>query len=397
LAVFLNLSIACAFAFAGEGVIEKVVSFSNTTKTSVAIFYSGSEPLRYFVVDSGDNLLTLDLPGVISKFDFSTLEVSQADQIAQQPLDPDITKGISLRFTLKWGVTYDIFDNGSGEMTLLFQSPPSPVAAPPVASTATVEDEPAPTEEASTVAEDGAVTVEPESTPIASTEEPISTGDAPDEENTTTFTPLFREISGQAGKNRISALQLHAEYDHGRILLHVDDLTDYKTFFLEAPKRFVLDLQQTILSLDRNGLSLDLPLIKQIRIRQFRSLPVPVTRLVLDLGMDALVKVLPTETGLLLAFGMDPTSLDHALEGYVAPQPSASAHREPADEATAENGSVSGTELDEITSEPIAEQGERLIPPDLPEEDFSLQQTFDSTQPVQQVSASARAETESSR
>jgi hypothetical protein len=76
--------------------------------------------LQFFALDSADRVFTLDLPGVFSKFDFSTLSLSQATSIVQVPLDPDVSNGISVRFFLHEGVEYHVFEDGPGTLTIFF-------------------------------------------------------------------------------------------------------------------------------------------------------------------------------------------------------------------------------------------------------------------------------------
>lgn len=87
--------------FGSDATIEKVVTFANESKSSVVVYYSGTEQLQFFALDAVDGVFSLDLPGVFSKFDFSTIELAQVKQVKQVPLDPDLSNGISVRFFSK--------------------------------------------------------------------------------------------------------------------------------------------------------------------------------------------------------------------------------------------------------------------------------------------------------
>ena len=267
--VFFYLLMSCPL-LAEEATIEKVVTFSNNSKTSVVIYYAGTEKLPYFALDSAEGVFSFDLPGVFSKFDFSTLTFDQVTAVQHVPLDPDVSKGISVRFLLKEGVDYHVFEDGPGELTLYFEQTDRKRAVAAVSA--------------------------PEAKPEADLPEGNLDG-------------VHRVVNGKDGEQHLSNLTVDADGSSGRIFLNVDRNVAYKSFFLSEPDRFVLDLNQVILSLEENVIELDLPLVKVIRIRQFQSHPIPVTRMVLDLTEKGQVSAIPVDGGLMVAFARDMDAL----------------------------------------------------------------------------------------
>lgn len=255
--------------FARDAVIDKVEAFERGDKTSVVIAYSGVEALRFFALDATDGVFSLDLPGVYSRFDFNTLAFAQVTEVRQLPLDPDANSGISVRFFLKPEVTYQVFESGDNTLTVLFQggAPATVAQSAPVAVPATLS---------------GAA--------------------------------FQQVVSGVAGDHKLSKLTLEANATAGKLAMTVDQLDRFTHFFLESPKRFVLDLRGTLLSLDQNDLAIDHPLVKQIRVRQFQSHPEAITRVVLDLNSDAQVRVDTTKAGLEIAFADSTQTLATLME-----------------------------------------------------------------------------------
>jgi len=257
------------FCLAGDVTIDRVLTYANDNKSSVVIHYSGTTNLRFFVLDSSDGVFVLDLPGVFSNFDFSTLAFGQVRRVEQVPLDPDESKGLSIRFYLEEKIEHNVFQDGPGTLTLFFEGG-GPVETQPVARKEVM---------------------------------PIGMGGNP-----------MQVLEGAPGEKRLSRIALDVDQDHGYIYLSGDGLSDYRTFSLSGPDRFVVDLKNTILSLPKNELLLDLPLVQRIRIRQFQTLPTPITRLVLDLSGETHVNVTPASKGLVLAFASNMTRLSQMLE-----------------------------------------------------------------------------------
>jgi len=306
--------LASTVVVAQEVRIEQVLPMENGAKTSLVIAYSGSEKLTYFALDATKGVLTLDLPGVYSDVDFSQLQFAQVRAITQVPLNPDSSEGISLSFFLREGVVYSMFEGNPNELIILFEDGP---------------DQP-----------------------------PVSVATAP----STDATPSqSMEISGLDGPGRLANVQVETMDQTGIIQLNVAETTETRSFYLSGPRRFVLDLKETICSLDRDSIDLDSPLVKRVRIRQFQVDPTPVTRLVLDLETRTEVAFRANDGGLLLAFGPDEGLVAAILEqgGFSTDDTPAVAADEPAmtpsesevSNATddAPQASVPATEEDVIT------------------------------------------------
>lgn len=252
--------------YAGDATIDEVVTFQRGDKTSVVITYAGTEKLRFFALDSTDGVFSLDLPGVFSHFDFASLSFNQVKEVKQLALDPDVSNGIRVSFVLKQGVTYEIFESGAKELTLYFEGG--------------IPDEEVPVAVAEDIAEvDAAV-------PVSA---PVNT--------------VQKSMAGTRGEGRLYEVAVDAAATGGKLFLSLDHMEKYTHFFLENPKRFVLDLRGTVLGLAGNDLALDHPLVDRVRIRQFQSHPVPITRLVLDLNAETQVNVTPADKGLVVIFG----------------------------------------------------------------------------------------------
>ncbi len=302
--------------FARDAVIEKVEAFERGDKTSVVIAYSGVEALRFFALDATDGVFSLDLPGVYSRFDFNTLAFAQVSEVRQLPLDPDANSGISVRFFLNPEVTYHVFASGDKTLTVMFQG-----GAP------------------ATVAQSA-----PEAAPATSTAPATLSGAA-----------FQQVVTGVAGDRKLSKLTLEANATAGKLTMAVDKLDRFTHFFLDSPKRFVVDLRGTLLSLDQTDLVIDHPLVKQIRVRQFQSHPEAITRVVLDLNSDAQVRVNESKGGLEIAFADSSQTLATLMEqGFAQVKDAVMAEvandRSDVLEPQAESGTFT-SELDEVAPE----------------------------------------------
>ncbi|MDJ0834907.1 MAG: type IV pilus secretin PilQ [Acidobacteriota bacterium] len=274
--VFCLLWFGAAVSLAGDVTVERVDTYANVNKSSVVIHYTGAPKLQFFALDNSDGTFVLDLPGVFSHFDFATLKFQQVQRVEQIPLDPDESKGISVRFHLTEGTDYHVFDDGPGTLTLFFES----------------------------------TGVAPEVAENKSTVKPVTRSLIGDD--------LPRVLTGAAGDHRFSRLVVDAGRDRGVVYLTVDALEDYSSFRLHAPERFVLDLRGTIQSLPESRMNLEDSLVGRIRFRQFQSHPSPVTRLVLDLNGEIHVNAAPSDQGLVLVYAADKAVLSDLLEAVAA-------------------------------------------------------------------------------
>lgn len=260
--------LACTVVFAQGVKINEAIPFENGAKTSLAIAYTGTEKLTYFALDATKGVLTLDLPGVYSNVDFSQLQFAQVRAITQVPLNPDSNEGISISFFLREDVVYSLYEGNPGELIIFF--------------------------------EETAVTQ-----PVAAVTEPVLEPAAA--KNTAV------EISGEPGVGRLATVQVETYENVGLIQLNTMAGVETRDFYLSGPRRYVLDLKETICSLDHDRIELNAPLVKQVRVRQFQVDPTPVTRMVLDLETRTEVKFRANEAGILLAFGPDEGTVDAIL------------------------------------------------------------------------------------
>ncbi len=327
--------------FARDAVIDKVEAFERGDKTSVVISYSGVEQLRFFALDATDGVFSLDLPGVYSRFDFNTLAFAQVSEVRQLPLDPDANSGISVRFFLNPEVTYKVFENGPGTLTVLFEGGSS--------------------------------------LPIAQVEP------AQEERQGLAGVAFHQVVAGQRGEHKLGEMTLDANAAAGKLALRVDQLDRFTHFFLENPKRFVLDMRGTIISLDQTDLPLDHPLVNQIRVRQFQTHPEAITRLVLDLTGDTQVRVDKTESGLEIAFADSTQSLaaliEHGFEQVAVRQPAIpEANDKVATQIVAEAAEATVDRVEVAEAEPVAtdEVSSKQVPIAMVEEP-QLTQTIDET------------------
>lgn len=77
----------------------------------------------------------------------------------------------------------------------------------------------------------------------------------------------------------------------------------YSTFRLENPERFVIDLDGVFNASDRSTLPVGGAEVDQVRVSQFRTDPLPVSRVVFDLATPAVPRIDRTPGGLVVRFG----------------------------------------------------------------------------------------------
>ncbi|RLE34213.1 MAG: hypothetical protein DRJ61_05640 [Acidobacteria bacterium] len=87
-----------------------------------------------------------------------------------------------------------------------------------------------------------------------------------------------------------------------------------RSFILPAPDRLVIDLDGVINRVDQYVFSVGSPLVEKVRVAQFRSLPNPVTRLVVDLESPADYHLTSESQGAVLTIGnADPVAVPVAI------------------------------------------------------------------------------------
>lgn len=77
----------------------------------------------------------------------------------------------------------------------------------------------------------------------------------------------------------------------------------YSTFRLENPERFVIDLDGVFNASDRSTLPVGGQEVDRVRVSQFRTDPLPVSRVVFDLAVAAVPRIERTPGGLVVRFG----------------------------------------------------------------------------------------------
>ena len=76
----------------------------------------------------------------------------------------------------------------------------------------------------------------------------------------------------------------------------------YSTFALDAPDRFVIDLEGVVNRSPRPTLSVEGGIVERVRVAQFKPLPSPVSRVVFDLSRDVVPVIERTSDALVVSF-----------------------------------------------------------------------------------------------
>ena len=98
-----------------------------------------------------------------------------------------------------------------------------------------------------------------------------------------------------------------------QVLFDADGALDYKAFRLADPTRLVIDLNGIRNKVRKSAIQLGDPYVARIRVSQFKPMPEPVTRVVLDLDEIVDYRVERAMEGLRIAFGEAPASLAPAV------------------------------------------------------------------------------------
>jgi type IV pilus secretin PilQ/predicted competence protein len=120
---------------------------------------------------------------------------------------------------------------------------------------------------------------------------------------------------------------------------------DYETLELQNPARLVIDLKGAVSRVNRNQVAVDEAGIQRVRAGQFRTSPVPVSRVVVDLESSLPFDIEKTDAGLRVAFGAGTQPQAAPVAPTVAASPEA-----PADEPVAR--AVSADTIDKLLAEP---------------------------------------------
>lgn len=261
--IFISLYLSLYGAPEVDVSIEHALTTVHGNQTVVVIGYSGADTISYVKSLNDEGVLTIDFPSVFSNVDFEELEIPQVENVQQLTLNPDANQGISIRFQLKQEATFSVYESEARELTFIFE---------------------------------GAV-----ETPDLIVGKGISNTDQ------------HLDVLSENVSNRLTEVNLHTSANGGIILTNCS-AASFSTFRLQEPERIVIDFKDVVLATSQNDFSVDLEMVEQIRVRQFRTEPVPVTRMVLDLNDNAVFEVLRTGRGLAIAFSRDSEKLNQLIE-----------------------------------------------------------------------------------
>ncbi|PIE90617.1 MAG: hypothetical protein CR997_05085 [Acidobacteria bacterium] len=295
LLIFGWLSIA---GLAQEIVIENASVISTGNKTTLAIDYAGAGKIQFFAVQEDDSLV-VDLPGVLSKVDFSTIHFDQVKAVKQSALDPDSQRGISVRFKLAENVEYHFFDGDAGSMILFFS---------------TVNPEPGSSQQA---AEDSAS----DEMETASNSRDASVSGS--QETVYAYGTTQKVLQGREGDKDLNSVDIVVQSSGIQLEINADGLERYKYFYLTGPDRYVLDLYGVNCRLDEDEYRFDSSYVERIRVKQNQVHPEPITRIVLDLKQPVEVLLNEDSTQLLATIG-EVQPLEHAAGSTLAEHQSVS-------------------------------------------------------------------------
>lgn len=135
----------------------------------------------------------------------------------------------------------------------------------------------------------------PETTPLASLPRVVTRVDPP--------APAPEDAVVQAGPASLLAVECVRSGDGVVVELTGDRALEGRSFTLPAPDRLVIDLDGVINRVDQYVFPVGSPLVAKVRVAQFRSLPDPVTRLVVDLESAADYQLTSQAQGAVLTIG----------------------------------------------------------------------------------------------
>ncbi len=116
-------------------------------------------------------------------------------------------------------------------------------------------------------------------------------------------TPEPEDVAAAAGHASLLAVECTRSGDGVVVELRGDRALEGRSFTLPAPDRLVIDLDGVINRVDQYVFPVGSPLVEKVRVAQFRSLPNPVTRLVVDLESAADYRLTSDSQGAVLTIG----------------------------------------------------------------------------------------------
>jgi len=110
-----------------------------------------------------------------------------------------------------------------------------------------------------------------------------------------------------------------SDADRNRVLLLLDGPAAFSSFQLADPPRLVVDFDNLTNEVLATRIPVDSEYVRQVRVSQFSSDPLLVSRAVFDLNKTAAHTITPTATGLEIIFQRADLSLPQGLEMAAAP------------------------------------------------------------------------------
>ena len=98
-------------------------------------------------------------------------------------------------------------------------------------------------------------------------------------------------------------LRVDAQRGATSVTLWADSLLEYEAFVLDGPDRLVVDLPGVINRLERYSYDVDQDGLVRVRVAQYQTTPIPVTRVVFDLYAPLAYEISELENGLEIRFG----------------------------------------------------------------------------------------------
>lgn len=331
-----------------------------------------SGPVAWTTFRDADDNVVVEMPNSIPALGLSDRfagdgPVASVDLVEEQRSNRPVTL---LRIATRERVEHTLEAHGDRlEVRLLPVAPPErpsfsyeplpmeadPAAAPPAqvaqAPQAPPEPEPAfdePLAEPEPMGEAGdelaaldAATAMPQ--PPAS-EPPPQTGTADD--------PVVAPPPSGVPATRLAAVEVQSAEPATVVRIVGDGEFRYSYFSLDNPPRFVVDLDGVVNETSRTAVPVGGGVVEQVRVAQFKPYPDPVSRVVFDLGTDAVPRIQSDGTGLTVRFGDagPAASADLVEPDEPVARGDVTAEMEPGDL------DMEGPEADELEAEPTLEE-----------------------------------------
>jgi type IV pilus assembly protein PilQ len=140
------------------------------------------------------------------------------------------------------------------------------------------------------------------SEPVVSTVTASGASSAPSSVVGTPDRPAVGPAPSGVAATRLDAVEVLSADGGAVIRIAGDGEFPYSTFALQAPDRFVIDLDGVVNRAQRPTVSVDGSVVERVRVAQFKPLPKPVSRVVFDLRAGAAPSIERTADGLVVSF-----------------------------------------------------------------------------------------------